>query len=322
MTDTPKTLMEAVRYYSCPDVCHHEMVKAKWPDGKIVCPHCGAKGDRIGQVATRRLIRCKDCRKQISAKVGTIFEDSPLSLDKWFVAVWAVANCKNGISSYELGRAIGVRQATAWFMLARIRKAMESESFEKIDGEAEADATYVGGRAANMHKKRREKVITGRGTVGKAIVHGVLKRGDDKGHSTIRASVIDHDDSTVLLGEVRREVRYGATVYTDQAHAYGDLALTHLHRFIDHSRAYAIGHIHTNGLENFWSLLKRGLGGTYIAVAPFHLFRYVAEQVYRFNHRKMSDGGRFATLLRQSVGKRLTYRYLVGIDDAGFMGIQ
>lgn len=322
MSDTPKTLMEAVRYYSCRDVCHTEMVKAKWPDGKIVCPHCGAKGDRIGQVATRRLIRCKDCRKQISAKVGTIFEDSPLSLDKWFVAVWAVANCKNGISSYELGRAIGVRQPTAWFMLQRIRKAMEAESFVKMDGPTEADTTYVGGAAKNMHKAKREKKITGRGAVDKIAVHGVLERGDDAKASAVRAAVITTETAESVMREVRRHVAPGARVYTDEAPAYGDLVLSHIHKAIDHSKCYAIGEIHTNGLENFWSLLKRALGGTYVAVAPFHLFRYVAEQVFRFNHRKMNDGGRFQTLLRQTVGKRLTYRLLCGIDGAGFMGIQ
>lgn len=315
---TPQTLMEAVRYYVDPDVCHALMVKAKWPNGKVTCPECGAR--KIGEITSRRMFQCKECRKQFSAKIGTIFEDSPLGLDKWFVAVWCVANCKNGISSYELARAIGVTQKTAWFMLHRIRLAMETETF-KMDGPAEADTTYVGRKAENMHAKRRAKVILGRGAAGKKPVHGVLKRTDENGPSQVQAAVIGGESSVALLEQVRRRVRYGAKVYTDEAPAYGPLCLTHVHQAIDHSKGYVSGAVHVNGLENFWSLLKRTLGGTYVAVAPYHLCRYVAEQVFRFNNRKTTDGGRFETVMRGIVGKRLTYRVLCAIDDAGFMGI-
>ncbi len=137
MNDAQQTLLEAVRYFSDLDTCNAYMQRIKWPDGKIVCPKCGAKGDRIGEIATRKMLRCKDCRCQFSHKVGTIFEESPLGLDKWFVAVWCVANHKNGISSHELARAIGVRQPSAWFMLHRIREAMRCEEFtpdDKFDG--------------------------------------------------------------------------------------------------------------------------------------------------------------------------------------------
>jgi len=318
---TPNALIEAVTYYSNPDVCHALMIQVKWPKG-IECPHCGAKGDRIGQVATRRMIRCKDCRKQISTKVDTIFEDSPLPLTKWFVAVWCIANAKNGISSCELARALGVMQKTAWFMLHRIRTAMETGSFQKMDGPSEADTTYIGGKAANMHKARREKVITGRGASGKTAVHGVLQRPDGQTHSTVRAAVIGSETSHSLMAQVRTHVRYGARVFTDCASAYGDLALTHFHKMIDHARCYAIGEIHVNGMENFWCLLKRTIGGTYTAVAPFHLTRYVAEQVWRFNNRETGDGVRFRRVLGGVVGKRLTYRVLTNQDDAGFMGIE
>jgi transposase-like protein len=322
MTDTPCTLIEAVRYFADLDVCHAYMAKIRWTDGKPVCPECSAKGDRIGAIATRHMLRCKDCRKQFSHKVGTIFEDSPLGLDKWFVAVWAIANCKNGVSSHELARALGVTQKTAWFMLHRIRKAMEVGGFDKLEGPAEADATYVGGKAKNMHKGRREAMIQGRGAVGKTIVHGILERGDGKRHSYVRADVVVADDAECLLPAVRRNVRYGQKVYTDAAPGYGDLALTHLHKAVDHSVAYAKGQIHTNGLENFWSLLKRSLKGTYVAVAPFHLRRYVAEQAFRFNTRKGKDAGRFNAAMCGTIGKRLTYRALTQQGDAGFMGIQ
>lgn len=164
MTDTPASLIEAVRYFADLDAYNEYMKRIKWGGNAIVCPTCGAKGERIGEIATRRMLRCKNCRKQFSHKVGTIFEDSPLGLDKWFVAVWCIANCKNGISSHELGRALGVTQKTAWFMLHRIRKAMEllppADDTDKFDGPTEADATYVGGLAANMHKHVREKKIT------------------------------------------------------------------------------------------------------------------------------------------------------------------
>jgi len=323
--DCPKTLLEAARYFADLDVCNEYMRRIKWPGGVITCPACGAKGERIGEIATRRMLRCKDCRKQFSHKVGTIFEDSPLGLDKWFVAVWAIANCKNGISSHELGRAIGVTQKTAWFMLHRIRKAMElaePDDAGKFGGTIEADATYVGGKAANMHKHVREKKIKGRGAIGKAIVHGVLQRAEsDDEISQVRAAVVGSDDGARLLPEVRRNVRYGAQVFTDEARAYSDLCLTHLHAAVDHSVAYVDENVHTNGMENFWSLLKRGLGGTYIAVAVYHLFRYVAEQVFRFNERATDDAGRFMLALQMVAGKRLTWRVLTAQGDAGFMGI-
>lgn len=315
----PRTLLEAVRYFSDLDVCNQYMRRIKWPDGKVTCPHC--ESEKIGEITSRQTFQCKTCRTQFSHKVGTIFEDSPLGLDKWFVAVWSIANCKNGISSHELGRAIGVTQKTAWFMLHRIRKAMEVGGIDKFDGPAEADTTYVGGKAANMHKDRREKVIRGRGAVGKTIVHGVLQRGDGDKPSQIQASVVDHDDAITLLGDVRSRVRYGADVYTDNASSYSEVALTHWHRWVDHSRGYVKGRVHINGVENFWSLLKRGLAGTYVAVAPYHLHRYVAEQVFRFNNRTTNDGGRFSRLMQQITDKRLSWRLLCNVDDAGFMGI-
>jgi len=316
----PQTLLSAVRYFADLDVCNLYMRKIKWPNGRIVCPECGS--DRIGEIASRHLLRCKDCRKQFSHKVGTIFEDSPLGLDKWFVAVWCIANCRNGISSHELGRALGVTQKTAWFMLHRIRLAMECKSFDQFDGPAEADTSYVGGLAENMHAKRREKVIKGRGAVGKTAVHGIVQRGIGDDPSQVRAAVIGSETETSLLREVRRNVRHGAAIYTDEAKAYGMLCMTHAHKTVDHSECYVNGEAHTNGAENFWSLLKRALKGTYIAVSPFHLFRYVEEQAFRFNNRLKSDFERFHKALFQVVGKRLTYRQLAAMDDVGFMGIK
>jgi transposase-like protein len=316
MNDIPKTLLEAVRYFSDRKVCFEAMLAVKWPDGKITCPKCG--GEQIGVITSRSMLQCKakDCRKQFSVKVGTIFEDSPLGLNKWFVAVWAIANCKNGISSLELHRALGVRQPTAWFMLHRIRLAMKTRSFRKFSGEVEVDETFIGGLAKNMHKHIREKRIKGRGTVGKAIVQGLLERGGEA-----RMSIVASTDDERLCGNVRRNVEFGSAVYSDALPAYGPLALNYFHKAVDHLTKYVVGRVHVNGLENFWSLLKRTLRGTYVAVAPFHLERYLDEQAFRFNQRHTDDSGRFRRVLSSVVGKRLTYRVLTASGDAGFMGI-
>lgn len=315
--DTPKTLLEAARYFADRDTCEAYMRDIRWHGNKPVCPVCGS--DNIGEVATRHLLRCRSCRKQFSHKVGTIFEDSPLGLDKWFVAVWAIANCKNGISSHELGRAIGVTQRTAWFMLHRIRKAMELADGEKFDGPVEADTTYIGGKAENMHKKVREKKIVGRGSVGKTAVHAIVQRDTKDALSKVRAEVVETEDAPALVGHIKRNVKLGASVYTDEATQYGNLINAYAHEAIDHGLAYVRDQCHTNGCENFWSLFKRTLGGTYVSISPFHLFRYAVEQVFRFNYRGWTDGQRFRFVLSQVFGRRLTYRLLASIDGAGFM---
>lgn len=314
--DLPQSLIAAVRYFSDLRICNDYMARIKWPAGKPICPKCGEA--RIAEIDDGKRLRCKDCRAKFSYKVGTIFEDSPLGLDKWFVAVWSIANCKNGISSHELGRALEVTQKTAWFMLHRIREAMKTGTFFKLKGEVESDETFIGGEARNMHAGKREKKIRGRGTVSKTIVHGLLERSEP---SQVRASVVGSTDANTLLPEVRRNVEYGANVYTDGHTGYAELCLTHCHETVDHIEKYVAGRVHTNGLENFWSLLKRGLKGTYVAVAPYHLKRYVDEQAFRFNKRLGSDATRFLEALSGVVGKRLTWRELAAVDDCGFMGL-
>lgn len=293
------------------------MLPVKWPDGKPKCPKCN--GDKVGIITSRSMLQCKakDCRKQFSVKVGTIFEDSPLPLQQWFVAVWCIANAKNGISSHELSRALGVTQKTAWFMLHRIRLAMRTKSFGKLKGEVEVDETFIGGKAANMHKKEREKRIKGRGAIGKAIVQGLIQRDGEA-----RCEVVANTDAQTLQGTVRRNVEFGSTVYSDAAPAYAELCFNYFHKSVDHITKYVEGRVHTNGLENFWSLFKRALKGTYVQVAPFHLHRYVDEQTWRFNARKTTDGNRFKRVLAAVIGKRITYRLLTAQDDAGFMGLK
>jgi transposase-like protein len=278
----------------------------------------------VGVVRSRSLLQCKskECRKQFSVKVGTIFEDSPLGLDKWFVAVWCLANAKNGISSLELSRALGVRQPTAWFMLHRVRLAMKTKTFRKLSGEVESDESYFGGASKNMHKHRRDKLIRGRGGVGKAIVQGLIERSQGDGVSQFRGFVVPNTEAYTLCPNVWRNVENGSHVYTDALPSYGELALRYFHDSVDHLTKYVSARVHTNGLENFWSLLKRCIRGTYVAVASFHLERYVDEQSFRFNNRDVGDGLRFQRVLEAVVGKRLTYRLLTGKGDAGFMGIR
>jgi len=317
MSDTPKSLIQAVVYYSDLDRCEAKMSRVKWSDGKPECPVCGSK--HIGRIASRRMYQCKDkdCRKQFSVKIGTIFEDSPLGLDKWFVAVWCIANAKNGISSHELGRALGITQKSAWFMLHRIREAMKTGSFRKLQGTIESDETFVGGKAENMHKAKREKKITGRGPVNKTAVQGIMQRGGE-----VRTFVVPNIEGMTLRTNVARNVEHGSKVYTDAATGYSGLARRFVHSTVDHVREYVRGDVHTNSIENVWSLFKRCIKGIWTHIAPFHVHRYAEEEAWRFNNRKIDDGARFDRLLSMVNGKRLTYRRLCAIDDCGFMGIK
>jgi transposase-like protein len=304
--NVPRTLQEAILYFADPDRCLKFMVDIRWPDG-VMCPTCGSK--EVYFLESRRVWKCKakHAKQQFSAKVGTVFEDSPIGLDKWFAAVWMVANCKNGVSSYEIHRALKVTQKTAWFMDHRIRLAMQAGSFEKVAGEFEVDESFIGGLARNMHKNKKAK-ITGTGGAGKAIVMGLLDRKTKK----IRLRHVANTQRETLQGVVREYIEGGSYVFSDAWVAYNGLDREYIHQVIDHAEKYVDGNVHTNGIENFWSLLKRGLKGTYISVEPFHLFRYLDEQAFRFNERKQNDGGRFITAMEGVTGKRVTYEKLTG----------
>jgi transposase-like protein len=310
-TYTPGTLLDAVRYFKDPDVCLRFMAGLRWPDGVVKCPICGSA--KVHFLANQCRWKCSvdHDRRQFSIKVGTIFEDSPLGLDKWLAAVWLLTNCKNGVSSYEIARDLDVTQKTAWFMLHRIRKAMQHGSFwTKMEGEIEADESFIGGLARNMHKDKKAK-ITGTGGSGKAIVMGLL----DRNTHEIRVKHVPNTQRSTLQAEVRAHVAEGSEVFTDAWVAYEGLDHDYVHNVIDHAETYVKGKIHTNGIENFWSLLKRGLKGTYISVEPFHLFRYLDEQAFRYNNRQTDDGNRFARTLSQVVGRRVTYKQLTGKDE-------
>ena len=308
--DSPKTLQEAIIFFSSQDNCIAYMKAMRWPDGVVVCPSCGRND--VSWLANQKKWQCKSnhAKRQFSAKVGTIFEDSPLGLDKWLMAAWMITNCKNGVSSYEIARNLGVTQKSAWFMLHRLRLAMKEDHKHTMGGHwhnpIEVDEAYIGGKAINKHLGKRKQDEK------KTIVMGMLNRETRQ----VRAKVIPQAKRAVLQGEILKNVGFNAYVFTDGHTAYEglDKFKNFTHKTVNHINEYVNGRVHTQGIENFWSLLKRGLTGTYVAVEPFHLDAYVDEQVFRFNNcgKKMNDGKRFEKVLSQVAGKRLTYAEVTG----------
>jgi transposase-like protein len=308
----PDSLQEAVIYFSNPDNCINYLSVRRWPDGKVKCPTCESESVKFSP--TRRTWQCSShhAKREFSIKVGTVMEDSPIGLDKWLTTSWMVINCKNGISSYEIARDIKVTQRTAWFMLHRIRLAMQDTSSGKLSGEVEVDETFIGGKARNMHIDKRQRRITGTGGKDKTIVFGALERG-----GKVRVAVVANRKKHGLHANVKAHVEAGSALYSDALKSYDGLAQEYAHKVIDHAEKYVDGKVHTNGLENFWSLLKRGIRGTYVSVEPFHLFRYLDEQVFRYNNRAtkdnpLNDADRFDMAVRQIVGRRLTFAELTG----------
>jgi transposase-like protein len=315
MASEPTTLTEAVLYFQNPDNCREYMVPRRWANG-VTCPTCGTDRVKFQPQHNRWQCSVHHTKRQFTLKTGTVMEESPIGLDKWLTAMWLVASNRNGISSWELHRALGITQKTAWFLLHRVRLAMQdSYSGGKLGGEVEVDETFIGGKARNMHKDRKRRSMGWKsgGVVGKTAVQGLLER-----HGKVSTKVMRDAKRRSLVENVKDTVAPGSTVYTDEAVAYYQMLNEYDHQVINHAEAYVNGNIHTNGIENFWSLLKRTVGGTYVSVEPFHLFRYVDEQAFRFNNRKpMSDADRFSFLVRKVVGKRLTYAELTGKTEEG-----
>ncbi|HEY6768919.1 MAG TPA: IS1595 family transposase [Candidatus Sulfotelmatobacter sp.] len=324
----PKTLQEAIFYFGDPDRCFEFAKNLRWPDGRVICPRCNAAKNsfingKTRKGAPRKMWFCYACKRQFTIKVKTIFEDSPIGLDKWMTAFWLLSNAKNGISSHELGRAVGVTQTTAWFMLQRIREVLKKHTFDnsKIGGEGntlEADETFVGGRVGNMHKGRRLKVEGSGPYQNKTIVQGILDRNLRK----VRATVVPNVTRETLQNAILKNVKYGSTIYTDSAVAYDNgMQRRFIHDVVNKTETYVRGQVHVNGMENFWALLKRSLRGTYVAVEPFHLARYVDEQVFRYNNRATkeqprNDADRFKLAMSEVLGRRLTYSDLTGKSES------
>ena len=313
---TTKTLQQAIRYFSDEQVCIDAVAALRWPDGKPTCPACG-KQDHY-YLKTQKRWKCKECGRQFSVKLGTIFEDSPLGLDKWLAALWMLVNCRNGVSSYEVARDLGITQKSAWFMLHRLRYGLQDKNDGgKLGGgphsKVEIDETFIGGKARNMHKGRRQRMTTVGKYTAKTAVLGMLERG-----GKVKTTVIGQRVGKQMQQIVRENVATGTWVMTDEFPGYYGLDKDFTHLVVNHLDRYVQGNVHTQGIENFWSLLKRGLGGTYVCVEPFHLFRYVDEQAFRFNNRKdaegkkLTDEDRFNLALSQVAGRRLTYQELTG----------
>src|ERR1041384_3111790 len=265
----PQTLHDAIKYFANEDNAFDFVKQMRWPSGVVKCPTCGSA--ELSFLSTRKLWKCKNAhpKQQFSVKVGTVLEDSPIGLDKWLCAFWLIANAKNGISSYELHRSIGVTQKTAWFMLHRIRLAMQDKGGRMVGGEVGVDEPYIGGRARGMNAKqhsRRKANSTGQWNL--EPVQALLQRTTDMEPSRVRLFHVQHNNRKQLEPNVRKHVTKGAEVFTDALKSYDELSDEYLHKVIDHAECYAKGRVHTNGIENFWSLLKRALHGTCVSVEP------------------------------------------------------
>jgi transposase-like protein len=300
-------MLQAVRQFADPQVAHDFFTQIRFPNG-VACPRMGCGSAAVAYMPKVRRWYCNDCKKQSSVKVGTIFEDSPIGLDKWLPAIWLLASNRNGTSSYELARALDVTQKTAWFMLHRIREAMKDKTFTKLAGPVESDETYVGAKQRSGLRLGDHHGRKSRGPAyGKQIVQGIVERKGD-----VRAFVIPSIKRATLTDKIREHVQPGATVYTDALASYASISDEYVHHVINHAVEYVRGHVHTNNIEGFWSVFKRTLKGTYVAPRPEHLQRYVEEQVYRFNRRNEEDGTRFAKAVKKADGKRITYKALIG----------
>ncbi len=346
--DSPKTLLEAVQYFSDAERCRQFMIAVRWPDGVVKCPRCGS--EKVTWLENAKVYRCygKHPKQKFSLKVGTVFEDSPISLEKWLPAAWMLSNMRNGVSSYELSRSLGVTQKSSWFMLHRIRLAMKDteygsklgtpgpngnagageanaakDTWEHGDKAVEVDEAFVGGKLANMHKSRVAKM---REDFPDCMAEGYEVRKDnktpvigmfDRATRQVRAKVVKNVRRDTLQAEILKNVKYGSAIYTDEAVVHDTLRSKFVHETVNHAERYVDGQIHTNSLENFWSLMKRNLAGTYVCVEPFRLDRYLDEQMFRFNNRlKNDDASRFRKVVAQLTGKRLTYTELTGKTDA------
>ena len=305
-------LIDFYGIFSDEQACRDFLQKARWGD-EIICPKCGVIGNAY-KFKDGRLFKCGACRQQFTVRIGTIFEDSKIPLQKWFMAIYLSTSLKKGISSIQLAKYLKVRQATAWFMLSRIRHVLKTGSFEKLLGEVEVDETYIGGKEQNKHVHKRTKSITGKGAQGfggkkiKTPVVGIVKR-----HGSIHAIVTSDTGSKTLMTLIRKHVDISAIVYTDEHMPYRTLPkIGYKHESVNHgAKEFVNGMASTNTAESFWSHLKRGIDGIYHHVSPKHLQLYCNEYGYRWNTRDMTDGERFEDWLSKVNGKRLMYKTLI-----------
>lgn len=296
------SLFQLLDYFTTEEICEQHLAVIRW-NGTPTCPYC--ESERVNSLkGTTNRYKCYGCRKQFGVKVGTIFHDSKISLRKWFVAIYLVTAHKKGISSCQLARDLKISQKSAWFVLQRIRETYNVKA-EKFTNTVEIDETYIGGKEKNRHANKRSAGT--QGGSGKTPVLGILER-DGK----VYAIPVKNRQARTIVPIMVDTVEAGTTVYTDEFKGYVSLQKNYAHDFVCHSaNQYVSGIVHTNGIENFWSLLKRGLDGIYHQVSDQHLHRYVNEFTFRFNNRNLSEGSKFDVALANGTNKRLDYKTLI-----------
>ena len=310
------SLIAMTMYFNNEDTCKQAIIETRWSDGDVVCPYCGQH-----HCATRKdgKFRCNKCKRNFSCKVGTIFEDSNLSLVKWFIAMYLISSHKKGVSSCQLARDIKVTQSTAWYMLQKLRLLYPQSVSEAFGGTVECDGVYIGGKEKWKHKSMRTPHTQGRSTKTKTPVFGMMERStivNAKGRveniSYVHAFVVENTNRVTLQPIIQQFVEEGSRVITDELNAYNGLAaLGYTHAIVNHgSEEYANGDIFTNSIEGFWSHFRRMITGCYHDVSDEHLQSYIDEAVYRWNTRKMSESERFAHMFAKSIGLIITWSEL------------
>jgi transposase-like protein len=282
------------------DECKKHLAMTRWGD-TVICPYCNHKKC----YTTKTRYKCAKCRRLFTVTVGTIFHNSKISLDKWYIATYFVTSHKKGISSHQLARDLDISQSAAWYMLHRIRHTLHENGLQdKLEDVVECDETYVGGKNRNRHWNKKVPHSQGRSFKDKTPVFGMLERG-----GKVRAQVVPDTKKKTLMPIIKKNIKKGSRVMTDEYRVYSDLHLDYKHKIVNHNRGqYVIGNAHTNTIEGFWSLLKRGILGIYHNVSRKHLDMYVSEFTFRYNNRNKSVESKMSKVLKSN--KQLSYKKL------------